>query len=238
MLSVSKKHKSDKVTHHGYERFYDYFLEPFKLDKFNLFEIGIYKEGSLKLWKEYFSNANIYGMDINEYNKSDYGTIFKGDQNKKKDLNKIIENIKVAKIIIDDGSHKPEHQLLSFNHLFKNLLQDGGIYIIEDIETSYWKKSNLYGYDIDAGYNAQNNIVNIFKNIVDIVNREFLLDEHIEYIQKFNKIDCENLKYISFIMFGQNCIIIKKMSNEEYNRFGKRKYRFIKCVSIGYCKLW
>ncbi len=45
MLSVSKKHNSDKVTPHGYERFYDYFFEPFKLDKFNLIEIGLYKEG-------------------------------------------------------------------------------------------------------------------------------------------------------------------------------------------------
>ena len=100
-----------------------------------------------------------------------------------------------------------------------------GLYIIEDIETSYWRNAELYGYKINAGYNKDNNIVNIFKNIVDIVNREFLLQEHIDYIKTL-KIDIENLKYISFIMFGYNCIIIKKMSNEEYNKYGNRKYRF------------
>ncbi len=59
MLKTNQKFKSNKITHHGYERFYDYFLEPFKNDKFNFLEIGIDKGRSLKLWNEYFKNANI-----------------------------------------------------------------------------------------------------------------------------------------------------------------------------------
>lgn len=101
-----------------------------------------------------------------------------------------------------------------------------GGYIIEDIETSYWKKSILYNYKIDAGYDSKDNIVKIFRDISDIVNREFLTDENIEEIKSYNKIDFDNLKYISFIMFGQNCIIIKKMTKDEYSKYGKRKYRF------------
>ena len=227
MLKTNKKFKSDKITHHGYERFYDYFLIPFKYKTINFFEIGVDAGRSLKLWNEFFPNANIYGMDINHSYNHEKGKIFKGDQSKKTDLKKIIKEIKVSKIIIDDGSHKPEHQLLTFNYLFKNLLEEGGIYIIEDIETSYWRNSELYGYKINAGYNAENNIVNIFKNVVDIVNREFLLEEHIEYIKNLKKIDYDNLKYISFIMFGHNCIIIKKMTSYEYKKYGERKYRFI-----------
>ena len=226
MLTTNKKFKSNKITHHGYERFYDYFLCPFKDVKFNFLEIGIDQGRSLKLWNEYFTNATIYGMDINESYTHKKGKVIKGDQSNKKDLNRVIKEIKVSKFIIDDGSHKPEHQLITFNHLFKNLLEGDGIYIIEDIETSYWRKAELYGYKINAGYDAKNNIVTIFKNIVDIVNREFLLEEHIEYIKKFNKIDFDNLKYISFIAFAQNCIIIKKMTQERYEKYGKRKYRF------------
>ena len=110
---------------------------------------------------------------------------------------------------------------------FKECLDFGGIYIIEDIETSYWKNATLYNYPINAGFlNDDINIVQIFKNISDIVNREFLLDENKEFIKKFNKFDYDNLKYISMITFGQNCIIIKKMTEHEYKIYGQRQYRF------------
>jgi hypothetical protein len=120
---------------------------------------------------------------------------------------------------------------MTFNYLFKEFLNFGGIYIIEDIETSYWKHSTLYNYRINSGYNMENNVVKIFSNIVDIVNREFLTEEDIKLLTKKSKIDIDNLKYISFIMFGQNCVIIKKMSIEEYNKYGNRKYRFLENIS-------
>lgn len=227
MFKNGIKYKTDKVTHHGYHRFYDYFLIPFKHKHFNFFEIGVDAGRSLNTWNDFFTNAKIYGMDINLEYEHKKGTIFKGDQSKKKDLQKIVKTIKTSEFIIDDGSHKPEHQLSTFNFLFDKLLDFGGIYIIEDIETSYWKKAELYGYEIDAGYDKENNIVKIFRDISDIVNREFLLEKHIKYINKMSKIDANNLKYISFIMFGQNCIIIKKMTKDEYERYGTRKYRFI-----------
>ena len=231
MLKHGLMFKTDKVTHHGYDRFYDYFLLPFKQRKINFFEIGIDAGRSLKTWTSYFNNANIYGMDINKGYKHDRGEVFKGDQSKKSDLKKIIEEVGTADFIIDDGSHKPEHQLMTFNYLFKEFLNFGGIYIIEDIETSYWKHSTLYNYRINSGYNMDNNIVKIFSNIVEIVNREFLIEEDIKMLTKKSKIDIENLKYISFIMFGQNCVIIKKMSIEEYNKYGNRKYRFFENIT-------
>lgn len=226
MFQAGIPYKTDKITHHGYERFYDYFLHSFKYKHFHFFEIGIDSGRSLKMWNDYFVNAKIYGMDIDHEYEHKKGKIFKGDQSKKKDLDMIINEIKTSDFIIDDGSHVPEHQLFTFNYLFDKLLNYGGIYIIEDIETSYWKKSELYGYKINSGYEKKNNIVEIFKNIVDIVNREFLTKKDVEKIKKYNQIHFENLKYISFIMFGQNCIIIKKMTKKEYEKYGNRKYRF------------
>jgi hypothetical protein len=227
MEKIGYKYKTNKVTHHGYERFYDYFLYSLKNKFFTLLEIGVFEGRSIKVWNEFFPNAKVYGMDYDiEYNHPK-GKVFKGDQSKKKDLKNIINDIGLCSLIIDDGSHVPKHQLLSFNYLFKDGLDFGGIYIIEDIETSYWKKSELYGYKINAGFDSEDNIVNIFKDIIPIVNREFLTEENLEKIKSFKKIDLENLKYISFIMFGQNCIIIKKMTKNEYKRFGERKYRFI-----------
>lgn len=227
MFNTGIKYKTDKITHHGYYRFYDFFLYPLKNKKITFFEIGVDAGRSLKMWNDYFTNAKIYGMDIDHEYEHIKGKVFKGDQSKIKDLDKIISEINRCDFIIDDGSHVPEHQLFTFNYLFEKLLNFGGTYIIEDIETSYWKKSKLYGYDINSGYKEDNNIVEIFKNITDIVNREFLSEKNIDAIKKFNKINFNNLKYISFIMFGQNCIIIKKMSKQEYDKYGKRKYRFI-----------
>jgi demethylmacrocin O-methyltransferase len=194
----------------------------------NVLEIGVDDLRSLKMWLDFFPNANIYGMDIN---KKDYqyerGCIFQGDQSKKKDLEKIVKKIGKCKFIIDDGSHHPEHQLLSFNYLFNKCLDYGGIYIIEDIETSYWRNAKLYDYSINSGYqNNDFNIVQIFKNIVDIVNREFLTEQNKTFVKEYNKIPYDNLKYISMITFAGNCIIIKKMTEKEYEIYGNREYRF------------
>jgi hypothetical protein len=70
--------------------------------------------------------------------------------------------------------------------------------------------------------------VQIFKDIVDIVNREFLTEQNKAYIKEHNKIEYNNLKYISMITFAGNCIIIKKMTENEYKKYGNRKYRFEK----------
>lgn len=228
MLKHGLKYKTDKITHHGYERFYDFYLNYYKNKKIKLFEIGIDAGRSLKMWNDMFKQGKIYGMDIDHEYEHEKGTIFKGNQNDKNDLDKIIKKIKSVDIIIDDGSHKPEHQLFTFKYLFNNLLKMDGLYIIEDIETSYWRNSSLYNYKIDAGYDSANNIVKIFRDIADIVNREFLMEENIRIIRKYNNIDMDILKYVSSITFGYNCIIIKKMSKEEYQKYGNRVYRFKK----------
>jgi len=217
---------SDKLTYHGYERFYDYFLAGFKNKKFNFFEVGVEGGSSIKMWKRYFLRAKIYGMDIGHEYKHSRGEVFKGDQSKIADLKKIVRKTKVSDFIIDDGSHVPEHQLLTYNYLFKNLLNWGGVYIIEDIETSYWTNTKLYNYTVKSGYGKNNNIVNIFKEISDIVNREYLNSVDMKKLIKKSQVTESNLKYISSIMFGQNCIIITKMTKDQYSRYGKRKYRF------------
>lgn len=229
MFYKGLKYKTDKITHHGYHRFYDFFLKQFKNKKINLLEIGIDDGRSLQMWRDYFPDGKIYGFDLKKSTKySDKKNIYEitGDQSSGNDLENIIKEIKCCDIIIDDGSHVPEHQLFSFNILFKNLLKEGGVYIIEDIETSYWTNSELYGYKINSGLKSKKNIVNIFKDVVDVVNATFIDKNKIKEIKNNSPIDFDVLNKISYIMFGQNCIIINKMTEEEYNFYYKKEYRF------------
>lgn len=227
MWKYGIKYKSNKLTHHGYHRFYDMYLNPLRHQKINFLEIGIDHKRSLNMWLDFFTNANIYGIDIGFDAIYNRGKVFRGDQSNLDDLKIVVDEIHKCQVILDDGSHVPEHQLISFNYLFKECLDYGGIYIIEDIETSYWTKGDLYGYKIKAGFKSKKNIINIFKDIIDIVNREFLTSKNLEFIKNKSKIDLDNLKYISSINFSGNCIIITKMTENDYKRYGERKYRFI-----------
>ena len=123
-----------------------------------------YKTGnSLRAWKEYFRNAVIYGIDIHNANiQEERIKVFMLDQTNCKDLayltGKLGENID---IIIDDGSHLPEHQVYTFMSLESSLREDGGIYVIEDIDPDYKEQfANLsifpgkYREHIQKNYNV------------------------------------------------------------------------------------
>ena len=73
-------------------------------------------------------------------------SFIKAIQSNVKQLQLLSNKIGKAFAVIDDGSHIPEHQLLTFNCFFDIVLQPGGIYILEDIEVSYWRRGSLYGY--------------------------------------------------------------------------------------------
>jgi hypothetical protein len=107
--------------------------------------------------------------------------LFYGDQSDHDFLNTIKKSLNGKKfnIIIDDGSHVPWHQLFTFEILFETLLEEDGIYIIEDIETSYWnavdKTPTIYGtyYIENAGIGKNGSLVEQIKNIPDVINRSF-----------------------------------------------------------------
>jgi demethylmacrocin O-methyltransferase len=190
---ISDYYNCDKTSTHTYHNVYSKIFEGIRDEVFSLLEIGIHEGASLNVWRDYLKNANIYGLDINREFSHDRGHIFKGDQNNLFDLEKITSEIKSCKVIIDDASHNPQHQIKTFNYLFENLLENGGYYIIEDVETSYWNPtSKLYGYEI--GY----------LNVVDYFGK---LTHNVNY--KYNGFD-NNLK-IESIMFTSNCIVIKKL---------------------------
>tara|TARA_X000000950_G_scaffold286552_1_gene395814 strand:- start:980 stop:1693 length:714 start_codon:yes stop_codon:yes gene_type:complete len=200
-------HKTDKVLHHKYSKIYDFFLKSMYKNEGSILEIGINQGKSLKLWLDLFPNAFVYGIDIGVNSEGENFRIFKKDQSKVKDLLDVQKELRDKKLffINDDGSHLPEHQLLTFNTLFP-LLEEGGVYIIEDIETSYWTKHDVYGYPTRYGYKHKKSVIELFKDVVDGINSEFSGER--EYAVK-------HMNSIGSITFSQNCIIIVKEAQEQ-----------------------
>ena len=164
LKEIAAKYPTDKgPTGHNYIEKYEMFFEGNRDQKIKIFEIGVDKGHSVKMWKEYFPNAEIYAIDIvdkTEY-QEDRITIGIGSQNDPEFLNNFNEQYGPFDIIIDDGSHINSDMTFSFNHLFP-LLNAGGLYIVEDIHASYWNWVQT---------NGSENFTNRVKDLLDSVNR-------------------------------------------------------------------
>lgn len=125
---------TDKGTSHCYIDTYDDLFLHLREKEINLLEVGVSEGGSIRLWSEYFINAQIYGYDIS---KTAREGIF-GDNVTYviKDVNLIapdeFKDIPLT-IAIDDGSHSLADQL-TFLRLIYPQVVPGGKLIIEDIQ--------------------------------------------------------------------------------------------------------
>jgi len=135
--------KNNKKDLHKWLHYFDIYEEnfsKFKKKKITILEIGIAKGGSLRMWKNYFgSNSKIVGIDINSACKQyqeDNIKIYIGNQTDVNFLSSVIKDIGRPDIIIDDGGHTSNQQIISFNYLYDHL-NDKGIYLVEDTHSSY-----------------------------------------------------------------------------------------------------
>lgn len=144
---LANKHNTDKgseypgETRHGYADIYDRYLNKWINSEINILEIGVCMENtqggqSVRMWHEYFEKAKIYTFDIVDMSKLENERVkfFKGDQSKREDFNKMHSYFGYPQfeLILEDGSHKHEHQMISIASLFK-YVKSGCIYILEDI---------------------------------------------------------------------------------------------------------
>ena len=157
---LSKKYSLDKNIFTGCHNYIPGYTQLFEKKRHTvntLLEIGIgsvengqmggvlhlgYKTGnSLRCWRDYFSNATIYGIDLYQHSLQENRIeTYIADQSNLTDLEKIVKIIgKEIDIIIDDGSHVDQHQAFSFMFL-ERFLSSTGIYVIEDIQPSAIEK--------------------------------------------------------------------------------------------------
>jgi hypothetical protein len=151
LQEIVNNSKTDKNTTHSYLELYENLLQNKKVTAKNVLEIGIgdfgeKNGGSIKMWKDYFTNATIYGLDIlpisrvmdelindnriklfvetNAYDEDFFNSTF---------LN---NNIKFD-FMLDDGPHTLD-SMIQFIRLYSKLMTDDGILIIEDLQSWEW----------------------------------------------------------------------------------------------------
>lgn len=135
---------------HGYLDFYEIFLAPHRHKEIKLIEIGVggyeYPDRggqSLRMWDQYFDNPYTLIAGVDKYPKYLPGftqrvRTFAIDQTDSTELNSLVELMGSAPdIVIDDASHINPLSIQTFDIMF-GLLKPGGIYIWEDVHTSFW----------------------------------------------------------------------------------------------------
>lgn len=101
-------------------------------------EIGVWRGGSLRLWRDFFPNAHVYGIDCDEKREFDgeRATTFVADQSDREQLGAFVqEHGSDFDLILDDGGHTMENQQVSLAVLFPHV-RPGGYYVVEDVHTS------------------------------------------------------------------------------------------------------
>lgn len=198
---------------HGFNKLYHKYFQELRDDPLNLLEVGVAAGHSIQMWAKYFTNAKLVSIDHDiksyHYPPNDRITIIKGDQRDTNLLTELHTNHGPFDIIIDDGSHIDSYTKTTFDTLFP-LLNPGGLYIVEDLHTSY--HSVVHGIDNTPDF------INYVKELVDYVNSH-------GYCMSGNVVSCskngdyqwckhremkEMDKLIEFIHFYKSIVFIKK----------------------------
>ena len=144
LADIAVKYDTDKAVHTHYLVNYEQYFGRLRQKNLRFLELGIKEGGSLLLWRDYFPNATIAGLDVEPVTVNDAtGRIrtYQGMQQDTRLLDQIAHETAPEgfDIIIDDCSHVGELTRISFWHLFDNHLKPGGLYVIEDWSTGYWR---------------------------------------------------------------------------------------------------
>jgi hypothetical protein len=126
---------------HHYFEVYSRFLSRFRGQGTVVLEIGVFEGGSMEMWRAWFGpGATIAGIDIDpgcEARAPEGTRVFIGNQAEPEFLARVVAEIGVPDVVIDDGGHTANQQITSFETIYP-LMGPEGIYIVEDTHTALW----------------------------------------------------------------------------------------------------
>lgn len=139
--------------------------------------------------RAYFSKARIHGFDIYPKpvaeNKT-RGNIYVGSQDDESFIYGMIAETGRPDIFIDDASHVNPLTLRTFEIVYP-LLNDGGLYCIEDLETSWWKDNEFQGCKDPHDYNYPT-AINLIRWLMNDLNKKHIPNFEAKY--KVSEIHC------------------------------------------------
>lgn len=159
------RHNKGRLLHKWLHYFdiYDRHLSKHRNQEITVVEIGVFHGGSLQMWKDYFGpKARIVGVDIEPRCKAleeSQVEVIIGDQGDRAFLRALREEIGTVDVLIDDGGHRVEQQIATFDVLFP-AVRPGGTYLVEDLHTNYWR-------DYGGGYRLAGTFIELAKDMVD-----------------------------------------------------------------------
>ena len=213
LTELAQEFKTDKWGSHRYTPHYQRHLERWRNDSFTLLEIGIggyARKGqggnSLRMWKQFFPRAQIIGLDIQDKSFVDETRIktYRGSQTDEGLLRRIVEDAGSVRVVIDDGSHRPEHIRETFRIMFP-LIESEGMYIIEDTQTSYWPE---WGGSEDL--QDRSSSMALVKDLVDGLNYEEYVDD--DYQPSYTDL------HVTAVHAYHNLVFVQKGRNVEGTR--------------------
>lgn len=178
--SLARAFGSDKWGDHFYTEHYERHFGAHRNQRVKVLEIGVggfespaLGGESLRMWKHFFPRGLVYGLDVFDKSPIDEPRVqtIRGDQSNPAFLATMAAEVGPFDIVIDDGSHLSAHVITSFETLFP-LLNPGGIYVIEDLQTSYWPGWNGRRTDLDDPDTS----VGFLKTLVDGLHYQDRLD--------------------------------------------------------------
>jgi len=109
IIEINKKYQSDKGGKHPYlEKYYSNLFAPIRNNNLNFLEIGVYHGASLKLWRDYFPNANLHGVDFknrkNYFDNLDRITLHQGKSDQSSTYRNSLLTVPVPQISTNSAS--------------------------------------------------------------------------------------------------------------------------------------
>ena len=165
-----------------------------------ILEIGVWRGGSLELWRKYFGEtAIVFGIDVDKGCAQIPGlnaSVRIGSQIDELFLRSVVEEMGGIDIVIDDGSHLCGHVIKSFQVLFP-LLAEGGFYFVEDLHTSYWPQWQ-------GGLRRAGSSIEFFKDLIDVVNSDSFRSSPF----RGERVDCP--RDVQSVEFVDSAVLVRK----------------------------
>lgn len=163
---------------HKWMHYFDIYhrhFERFRGTPATIVEFGVFHGGSLEMWRHYFGpKARIVGVDIDPRCAELTGPgieVVIGDQADPEFLRELAARVGTPDVIIDDGGHTMEQQLTTFREMWPALAV-GGVFLVEDLHTSYWE-------EFGGGYLRPGTFIEYAKTLVDQLHAWHSRDERL-----------------------------------------------------------